>query len=81
MPRAIAILIDPKGAESFVAYGPETDDRAQATRFLNAAVAVKAACSRIYGDPDAFWNSERESARLTREAHRGWSYRVEEVED
>jgi hypothetical protein len=79
--RALAILIEPSGEEHFIAYGPTTKDRAQATRFLNPSVAVKAACNIIYGDRDAFWNSERQHAENTRREHRGWSYRVEEVKD
>ena len=81
MARAIAILIDPEGKESFLAYGPTTDKQEDATRYLNASVAVKAACAIIYGDRDAFWPSERQHAANTRREHRGWSYRVEEVED
>jgi hypothetical protein len=79
MVRAIAILIEPCGAEHFITHGPDSDKREEALRFLNAFVATKAACSRIYGYRDAFWNSERTHAENTRREHRGWSYRVEEV--
>jgi hypothetical protein len=80
MPKALAILIDPTGGEHFVAYGPLTPDRVGATRFINAAVAAKVACGLIYGLRDAFWRSERQHAENTRREHRGWTYRVEEVE-
>ena len=79
--RAIAILIDTKGNEHFVAYGPHTQDRAGATRFINGSVAIKAACRIIYGDRDAFWESERRAAENTRREHKGWTYRIEEVDD
>jgi hypothetical protein len=77
--KALAILIDPRGDESFIAYGSNTKDKDSATRFLNGTVAIRAARSRIFGDPDAFWNSEREHARRTRKEYRGWSYRIEEI--
>ena len=81
MAKALAILIEPTGEEHFLAYGPTTKDRAQATRFINSSVAVKAACAIIYGDRDAFWESERQHAANTRREHKGWSYRVEEIEE
>lgn len=78
--KALAILIDPKGEEYFLACGPHTKNRAEATEFASAEIALKAARAAIFGDPLAFWNSERESARRTREEHRGWSFRIEEIQ-
>ena len=77
--RALAILIDPNSEEWFVAHGPDTKDRSEALAFLNESVAIKAACSRIFGERNPFWPSEWESAKRTREEHKGWSYRVEKV--
>ena len=79
--KALAILIDPQGGEHFVAYGPHTQNREEATRFISGEIAIKAARRSIFGDPHAFWGSERESARRTREAHKGWSYRIEELSE
>jgi len=54
-----------------------TPDRDKATRFASAHVATRAANAAIYGDPAAFWNSERESAARTRRERRGWTADVE----
>jgi hypothetical protein len=79
--KALVILIEPSGDEWFVAWGPNTKDRAEAMRFLNASVGVKVACERIFGSRDAFWESERQHAANTRIEHKGWSYRIEEVDE
>ncbi len=81
MSRYLVIYIDPTGEEWFDAYGPKTKLRDKATRFATAHVARKAATNTIFGNPDAFWNSERQHAENTRREHRGWTFRVEEVPD
>ena len=81
MSRFLAILIDPKGEEWFLAYGPKTKLRDKATRFATAHVANKAASAIVWGNPDAFWNSERQHAENTRREHKGWTWRIEEVPD
>lgn len=64
----------PTGEEFFSCYEAPgmTKDPAKATAFRNLAVATRVASAEIYGDPDAFWNSERESAKRTRERMKGW---------
>lgn len=81
MMRAIAILISPTGEEFFDAYGPMTKDREQATRFINADVAARAANRRYGRTREAFWNSERISEQNARDEYQRWTYRVEEVPD
>lgn len=79
---AIAKLTDPKGAVRFLCYDApgHTADRNAATRFANDSVAWRAANAAIYGDPNAFWDSERRSAAATRDRMRGWSATVEACE-
>ena len=75
--RYLCILIEPNGDEWFSAYGPHTKARSEATEYTNEQAAHRAGRSSIYGNPDAFWDSERRSAALTAKEHRGWTYRVE----
>jgi hypothetical protein len=79
--KAIGILIAPDGEEWFDAYGPMTKDREQATRFISAEVAARAANRRFGRHNDAFWDSERTAQRKAAEEYRRWTYRVEEVAD
>lgn len=71
--RFYGVLIAPDGTESPLTYGEPTP-----FPFTNSGAAIKACAARIYGEPLAFWNSERESAERTRQAHKGFSYRIEE---
>lgn len=80
MSRYLVIYTDSQGAEWFHAYGPKTKIRDKATRFATAHVAHKAGNATIWGNPDAFWDSERQHAANTRKEHVGWSFRVEEVD-
>jgi hypothetical protein len=79
--RHIVKFRAPDGAESFLCHQApgKTPDRAQALAFVSAHVAHRAGSAAIHGSPDAFWNSERESARRTAEAHKRWTYTVEPV--
>lgn len=77
--RALAILINPEGEEFFLSYGPATKIRDKATRYLNPSVAISAARSAIFGDPNAFWESERQHAANVCRERKGWTFRVEEV--
>lgn len=70
---------DPAGAESFICWKAPglTPDRADAQHFTNKPAAQRAAHSSRWGDPAAFWNSERASAAATRKAREGWTFEVE----
>lgn len=81
--RHLARLSDAAGAfAGFICYAAPglTPDRDKATRFVNRAVACGAASAFIYGDPAAFWPSERESAKRAAAAHKGWTYDAEPVQ-
>lgn len=69
----------PDGALAFVCYDAPglTPDRAKATAFTNRAAAERAAHRARWGDPGAFWNSERASAAATRTRMAGWTFEVE----
>lgn len=54
-----------------------THDRDVATAFASEHVARRAANAAIYGEPDAFWASERESAAAIRHARKGWTATTE----
>lgn len=71
---AVARLTSPAGAVSYVCYEApgHTSDPAAATRFATDRVAWRAANAAIYGDPNAFWPSERRAAANTRQRMRGW---------
>jgi hypothetical protein len=79
----LAKFIDPAGAVSYSCYATpgKTPDPAKATPYTNERAAHTAGSATIYGSRDAFWNSERESARMTAASHRGWTYEVEEIAD
>lgn len=81
MTRAITILISPTGEEFFDSFGPITKERKEATRFVSAAVAARAANRRFGRIANAFWNSERQAEENARREFRDWSYRIEEVTD
>jgi len=72
---------DPEGGEAFLCYKAPglTPRREEATRFANARAAGYAAHAARWGPSDAFWESERESARRTAEARKGWTFTVEET--
>lgn len=78
---AIVRFTDPAGAVTFLCHDApgHTQDPAAAVRFVSDAVAYRAANAAIYGDPNAFWNSERESAKLARDRMSGWRATVEEA--
>jgi len=77
----LARLTDPQGRTFYLCREAPgyTPDRDKAIEFINAHVATRAGSAAIYGDSEAFWNSERESARLTRERMKGWSAEAEPV--
>lgn len=76
---AIVKLLSPKGETEYVCYDApgHTPERAKATRFITDSAAWTAARAVIHGDPNAFWNSERRSAEITRERMKGWTATVE----
>jgi hypothetical protein len=76
---ALVRLRAPDGAESFLCYDcpGHTPDAARATRFATDAVAWRAARAAVYGNPDAFWDSERRNAELTRQRMAGYVASVE----
>ena len=80
-PRHIVRARAPDGAESFVCYAAPglTPDRRAATRFNSREIAARVARSERWGEPAAFWESERRSAAATRAARKGWEFSVEPV--
>ncbi len=81
MSKYLGILVSPSGEEFYDAYGPMTKIRDRATRFLEQAVATRAAMHRYGRDGSAFWNSEREHQAQAGKEYRNWTSRVEEVSD
>lgn len=77
--RYIAILINPKGEECFLAYGPTSKNKGDAIRFVSFGVAHKAAMNHFGRGDQGFWDCEREAARNAEKEHRGWTSRVEEA--
>lgn len=75
----LAKVTDPAGLASYLCYECPglTPDRDKATRFVSRHVATRAANAAIYGEPEAFWNSERESAERVRRERLGWTASVE----
>ena len=79
MARHLVILTDPAGVSAFLCYAAPglTQDRDAATAFASEHVARRAANAAIYGEPNAFWTSERESAAHTRRERKGWTATTE----
>lgn len=48
-------------------------------RYVTKTVAERAAIAAIYGNPNAFWESERRAAVATRKARKGWNYTLKAV--
>tara|TARA_R110000868_G_scaffold354796_1_gene616077 strand:+ start:164 stop:421 length:258 start_codon:yes stop_codon:yes gene_type:complete len=82
MTTHLAILTDPAGVSAFLCYAAPglTQDRSAATAFASEHVARRAANAAIYGEPDAFWPSERASAARTRRERKGWTATTEAKE-
>lgn len=80
---AIVRLTDPHGRVAYLCYGAPgvTPDPAGATRFATDRAAWRAANASLYGEPDAFWNSERAGAVATRLKMRGWLASIEATPD
>lgn len=77
--RFLVAVISPDGKErQWLCYGPHSPDGREATRFASRAVAERAGNAAIYGEPGAFWNSERQSAENTRRKMRGWTFEIRE---
>lgn len=66
----------PDGSKCFGAYGPHVNTISEASHFINERIALKSGNSTIYGNPNAFWNSERESSKNSAVRHKGWKFRV-----
>jgi hypothetical protein len=77
--RYIAILINPKGEECFLAYGPTSKNKGDAIRFVSFGVAHGAAILHFGRGDQGFWDCEREAARNAEIEYRGWTSRVEEA--
>ena len=77
--RYIAILINPKGEECFLAYGPTSKNRWDAVRFVSSMVANRAAMNHFGRGEQGFWDCEREAARNAERKYRGWTNRIEET--
>jgi hypothetical protein len=79
MDHHIVRAIDPKGGVHFISREAPglTQERAEAFVFNNAPAAHYSAYSARYGDPHAFWESERRSAALTAAARKGWAFAAE----
>lgn len=75
MGRAIVKYTKPNGSICFHAYGPTTDKKSDATRFINPSVARKAAMNRL-GHGPAFWESERRSRDIARKQHINWKFEI-----
>lgn len=77
--KFICVLIDPKGEEWYDAYGPETKNRKEATRFATAEIAASAANTRFGRAGRAFWECELEAEQRAKKKYRGWTYRTEKA--
>jgi hypothetical protein len=77
----IVRAVDPDGDVHFVAYvhgaAVFTGHSAKAARFTNERAANAVAYRLRWGEPLAFWESERRSAARTREQMRGWTFTAE----
>ena len=71
---AIVQLTSPEGETFYLCYDHPGRTKApeKATRYASLAVAQRAALSRLHGDPRAFWECERRSAKMQAERMRGW---------
>lgn len=74
----VALVSPDKSERLWLCYGPNSPDGREASRFLSHDVAARAGHAAIYGNPNAFWNSERQSAENTRRRMRGWSFEIVE---
>lgn len=81
--RHLCEVTAPDGAVSYICYAApgKTPDPMQATAFISKGIAESAGRSLLFGDPRAFWESERRSAENTRRAHVGWTFRAVPVTD
>jgi len=68
----VARLTSPDGAVCYVAYTGLCAAPADGVQFASSVVAHKAGQAYIGFDPNAFWESERNSAAIARKKYRGW---------
>ena len=64
----------PDGTICYDAHGPVTEDIKLASHYISRDVALRAGNNRVHGNSNAFWNSERESAKRAAEDHKGWAF-------
>lgn len=82
-PRFRAVLTDPQGGVWYLCHGAPgiTQEPAAAIAFRTQQIASRAGHSAIYGEPNAFWESERKAAANTRARMKGWANSTEPVTD
>ena len=76
MQQFIVQFTRPNASVCFLAWSGTCEQQEQAFRFNNETAAQHSGRARIYGDNAAFWESERRSARIAVETHKGWTFKV-----
>lgn len=75
--KFLVVLLSPDKSERvWLCYGPHSPDGQEAIRFETREAANARGNASIYGEPKAFWNSERQSAENTRRRMRGWTFEI-----
>ena len=79
MTTYIAEFTRPDGSICFQGNRSFVESQAEAFLFSNATAAYWSGHAAIFGEPRAFWESERKSAALCLASHKGWKVRSLEV--